>query len=134
MILCKRIPEGAVTFNTADLLKKVKLVPLPRGLGFEQIQGLTKTISEKLPPGEKPPTLVEQFKSGPLAGLKLNTGELAVVRVMIKQKKMTPSEIAAEDKVNEMMSRKPKNFEEESPSKSDAQDDHSLETIEHGKP
>ena len=38
---------------------------------------------------------------------------------MIKQKKMTPSEIAAEDKVNEMMSRKPQDFEEPSPSKSD---------------
>lgn len=89
-----------MTFNTSDLLRKIKLVPLPRGLGFEQIQGLNKTITEKLPPGEKPPLLVEQFKSGPLAGLKLITGELAVVRVMIKKKKMTPSEIAAEDKVN----------------------------------
>lgn len=37
MILCKRVPEGIVAFNTADLLKKVKLVPLPRGMGFEQI-------------------------------------------------------------------------------------------------
>lgn len=62
MILCKRIPEGVVSFNTADLIKKVRLLPLPRGLGFEQVQGLTKQISEKLPPGEKPPTLVEQFK------------------------------------------------------------------------
>lgn len=37
MIICKRIPEGVVAFNTADLSKKIKLVPLPRGMGFEQI-------------------------------------------------------------------------------------------------
>jgi hypothetical protein len=37
MILCKRVTEGIVAFNTADLLKKVKLMPLPRGMGFEQI-------------------------------------------------------------------------------------------------
>jgi len=99
MILCKRIPEGIVTFNTNDLIKKIKLLPLPRGMGFEQVIGLSKQLSEKLAPGEKPPTLIEQFKSGPMANLKLNTGELAVVRILIKRKKMTPSEIAAEDKV-----------------------------------
>ena len=108
MILCKRVPDGVVPFNTADLLKKVKLVPLPRGMGFEQIQGLAKQICDKLLPGEKPPSLVDQFRSGPMAGLKLNTGELAVVRIMIKQKKMTPSEIAAEDKVNMMMAQQNK--------------------------
>lgn len=131
MILCKRVPDGVVPFNTADLLKKVKLVPLPRGMGFEQIQGLAKQISDKLLPGEKPPSLVDQFKSGPMAGLKLNTGELAVVRIMIKRKKMTPSEIAAEEKVNMMMAQQSKLLSDQSVDKSDMPDQHSEAGEEH---
>jgi len=42
--------------------------------------------------------LIEQFKSGPLSTTKFNTGEAAVVRIMIKHKKLTLSEIAEEDK------------------------------------
>lgn len=131
MILCKRVPDGVVPFNTADLLKKVKLVPLPRGMGFEQIQGLAKQISDKLLPGEKPPSLVDQFKSGPMAGLKLNTGELAVVRIMIKRKKMTPSEIAAAEKVNMMMAQRSKLLSDQSVDKSDMPDQYSEAGEEH---
>lgn len=46
-------------------------------------------------------TLIESFKNGPLSEVKFNTGEQAVVRVMIKHKQLTPSECAEEDKKNE---------------------------------
>lgn len=35
MIMCKRVPEGVVTFKTEELSKKIKLLPLPKGFGFE---------------------------------------------------------------------------------------------------
>jgi hypothetical protein len=54
-----------------------------------------------------------------MANLKLNTGELAVVRILIKRKKMSPSEIAAEDKVAIMMARENKLLSEQSIEKSD---------------
>lgn len=30
MILCKKVPEGVVTFKIDELHKKIKLLPLPR--------------------------------------------------------------------------------------------------------
>lgn len=42
--------------------------------------------------------LLEQFKTGPLVQTKFNAGEQAVVRIMIKQKKLTASEIAEDEK------------------------------------
>jgi hypothetical protein len=35
MLICRRLPEGIVPFNTQDLTKKIKLLPLPKGLGYE---------------------------------------------------------------------------------------------------
>lgn len=100
MIMCKRVPEGVVTFKTDELAKKIKLLPLPRQYGFENIP--IQKNSDKLHPGEKHPSIVEQFKTGIYANAqKGNSGEQAVVRIMIKQKKMTLSEIAEEDKLRE---------------------------------
>ena len=45
MILCKRLPDGVVGFPTADISKKVKLLPLPRGMGYDQMQGLQRSVS-----------------------------------------------------------------------------------------
>jgi hypothetical protein len=42
MLLCKRLPEGIVPFKTDDLVKKIKLLPLPKGLGFDQLPGLSR--------------------------------------------------------------------------------------------
>lgn len=97
MILCKRIPEGVVTFNTDLLSKKIKLLPLPKGLGYDPLpMQKTKSINEKADPniGQN---LLEQFKSGAF-NPKLNTGEACVVRVRIQTKKLTPSEVAEEDR------------------------------------
>lgn len=66
-----------------------------------------------------------------MANLKLNTGELAVVRILIKRKKMTPSEIAAEDKVAMMMAREGKLLSEQSIDKSDLVDHLSDAAEEH---
>ena len=57
MIMCKRLPEGIVTFKTEELAKKIKLLPLPRQYGFENIPVQKNT--EKLHPGEKHPSIVE---------------------------------------------------------------------------
>lgn len=95
MLLCKRLPEGVVPFKTDDLAKKIKLLPLPKGMGFDQLPGLARQ-SSKIATDTVP--LIEQFKSGPLSTTKFNTGEAAVVRIMIKHKKLTLSEIAEEDK------------------------------------
>ena len=35
MIMCKKVPEGVVTFKIDELHKKIKLLPLPRAYGFE---------------------------------------------------------------------------------------------------
>lgn len=76
MIMCKKIPEGVVNFRTDDLHKKIKLLPLPRGFGFESLPNLTKNISEKLQPGEKGPSLVETYRSGLFAETpRFNSGE-----------------------------------------------------------
>ena len=32
MIMCKRVPEGVVPFKVDDLAKKIRLMPIPRGL------------------------------------------------------------------------------------------------------
>lgn len=95
MLLCKRLPEGVVPFKTDDLAKKIKLLPLPKGMGFDQLPYLARQ-SSKIATDTVP--LIEQFKSGPLSTTKFNTGEAAVVRIMIKHKKLTLSEIAEEDK------------------------------------
>lgn len=64
MLLCKRLPEGVVNFKTDDLTKKIKLLPLPKGIGFDNLPGLTRQSSKKVV--EELP-LLEQFKSGPLS-------------------------------------------------------------------
>lgn len=76
-----------------------------------------------------------------MANLKLNTGELAVVRILIKRKKMSPSEIAAEDKVAIMMARENKLLSEQSIEKSDQVDnlsdaaqEHELDEVKHTEP
>jgi hypothetical protein len=33
--MCKKVPEGVVTFKIDELHKKIKLLPLPRAYGFE---------------------------------------------------------------------------------------------------
>lgn len=57
MIMCKRLPEGVVTFKTEELAKKIKLLPLPRQYGFENIPA--QKSSDKLHPGEKHTSIVE---------------------------------------------------------------------------
>lgn len=42
MIMCKKVPEGVVTFKIEDLHKKIKLLPLPRTYGFETMPGMQK--------------------------------------------------------------------------------------------
>ena len=70
------VPEGVVPFKIEDLHKKIKLLSLPRTYGFETLPGLQKSMSEKVAAGEKGPTLIEQYKSGPLVdAAKGATGE-----------------------------------------------------------
>lgn len=61
MIMCKRVPEGVVSFGVgAELAKKIKLLPLPRSFGFEPLPGLAKQVSDK---GEKPVPAEKQVPS-----------------------------------------------------------------------
>lgn len=95
MLICRRLPDGIVPFSTSDLARKIKLVALPKGLGFEPTPPSTDKAKKDPNVGL---TLIESFKTGPLSEVEFNTGEQAVVRVMIKHKKLTPSEIAEEDR------------------------------------
>lgn len=110
MIICKRIPDGVVNFPVDGLARKVKLVPLPKGLGYEPLpSGMVKKDSKPLDPTQPMQkqgsvkdqnmgsSLLDLFKKNP-DEFKLNTNEQCVVRVRIQTKKMTQSEIAEEDR------------------------------------
>lgn len=104
MILCKRIPEGVVSYSTDGLTKKIKLLPLPKTIGYEPMVGLAKKnstidVADKSTKSQlvDGPTLMEQFRNGTFS-VNLTTGEACVVRVRIPTKKMTASEMGEEDR------------------------------------
>mgnify|MGYP003330660858 CR=1 FL=1 len=104
MILCKRIPEGAVSYSTDGLAKKIKLIPLPKAIGYEPMNSVAKKtsttdVNEKAgkPQFVDAPTLMEQFRNGTFS-VNLTTGEACVIRVRIPTRKMTSSDIDEEER------------------------------------
>ena len=74
MIMCKRVPEGVVPFKVDDLAKKIRLMPIPKGL-----ETIERQTIERVPPSEEFPEGKDEFINVPR-----NTGEMAVVRILIK--------------------------------------------------
>jgi hypothetical protein len=79
MVLTNRVPKGVVTFNTANIVNKVKLVSPPRG-----VEIVART---EIPKGTDEAVTIEK-----------NTNERAVVRILVPTRTMTLSEAHAEQK------------------------------------
>ena len=77
MVLCGRVPKGVVPFKTDQLIPKIRMVNPPRGLDLKD-------------------RVVEE--NGVKSVVPKNTNERAVVRVLVPKRKMTLSEVDAEQK------------------------------------
>ena len=77
MIITNRVPKGVVTFNTANITNKVRMVNAPRG-----VELVTRT---EIPKGSDEAVTIEK-----------NTNERAVVRILVPTRTMTLSEVNAE--------------------------------------
>lgn len=86
MILCNRLPKGAVSFRTDNLASKIKLVNAPRGIELCQRTQIEKVaVTPENPKGEQE-VIVEK-----------NTNEKALVRILVPKRTMTLSEVNAEE-------------------------------------
>ena len=90
MILCNRVPKGAVTFRTDNLANKIKLVSAPKG-----IEIANRTAVEKVAPTPENPNGVNEVQ------IEKNTNERAVVRILVPKRTMTLSEVNAEEQKRE---------------------------------
>ena len=71
MVLCNRVPKGAVSFRTDGLAAKIKLVMPPRGVEVRTRVGVEKTnVTPDNPKGTEQEVVIEK-----------NTNEKAVVRI-----------------------------------------------------
>ena len=71
MVLCNRVPKGAVSFRTDGLAAKIKLVMPPRGVEVRTRIGVEKTnVTPENPKGIEQEVVIEK-----------NTNEKAVVRI-----------------------------------------------------
>lgn len=87
MILCNRVPKGVVTYNTAALISKIKLVQAPRGIELKSRVEVKKELpSKEFPEGRKIENVIPK-----------NTNERAVVRILVPFREMTQTEMQAED-------------------------------------
>lgn len=77
MALCNKVPKGVVSFKMDTVYSKIKLSRIPKGLEIER--------REVIEDGE----VTNVFEK--------NTNERALVRVLVPRRKLTLSEIAAED-------------------------------------
>lgn len=90
MVMCNRVPKGLVTWPTASLANKIKLLSPPRGVeAFAR-----KTIEKGAPTAENPSGETEVV-------IPKNTNERAVVRILVPKRTMTLSEYHADQKREE---------------------------------
>ena len=77
LALCNKVPKGVVSYKMDTIYSKIRLVRIAKGLEIER--------REVIENGE----VTEVFEK--------NTNERALVRVLVPRRKLTLSEIAAED-------------------------------------
>ena len=86
MVLCNRVPKGAVSFRTDGLAAKIKLVMPPRGVEVRTRIGIEKTnVTPGNPKGDEQEVVIEK-----------NTNEKAIVRILVPKRTVTYSEFNAE--------------------------------------
>jgi len=77
MALCNKVPKGVVPYKMDQVYHKIRLVNIPKGLEIVRR---------------------EVIENGEVTGVfDKNTNERALVRVLVPKRKLTLSEIAAED-------------------------------------
>ena len=90
MILCGKLPKGAVSFGTSNLASKIKLVSAPKG-----IELVSRIQIEKVAPTPENPKGEQEVT------IEKNTNEKAVVRILVPKRTMTMSELNAEENKRE---------------------------------
>ena len=90
MILCGKLPKGAVSFGTSNLASKIKLVSAPKG-----IELVSRIQIEKVAPTPENPKGEQEVT------IEKNTNERAVVRILVPKRTMTLSELNAEENKRE---------------------------------
>ena len=90
MILCNKVPKGAVSFRTESLASKIKLVQPPRG-----VEVANRTQIEKVAPTPENPKGEQEVL------VEKNTNERAIVRILVPKRTMTMSELNAEENKRE---------------------------------
>ena len=78
MVMCGKVPKGIVPFKTDLITSKVRLVNAPKG---------TEVVDR---------TVVDE--KGNKTQIAKNTNERAVIRILVPKRKMTLSEIDAEER------------------------------------
>jgi len=105
MVLCNRVPKNTVSYKTDQIISKIKLQSIPKGVEVE-----TRTIIEREEPGEDFPegrdieTIIEA-----------NTNERAVVRVLVPTKKVLASVLAKQEAEGEKTIESDKDNKRKSP-------------------
>jgi uncharacterized protein YqcC (DUF446 family) len=82
MVLCNRVPKGLVPFKMDQVVNKIRLVSVPKGLELERREVLNEQ-------GEV------------TAVFEKNTTEKALVRILVPRRKLTVSEIDVEERKRE---------------------------------
>ena len=83
LVLCGRVPKGVVPYKCEQLIPKIKLTSIPKGVEVEKRIVIEKEPpSEGFPEGREVETVIEP-----------NTNEKAVVRILVPTKKVPVSEV-----------------------------------------
>ena len=86
MVLCGRVPKGIVPYKCEQLINRIKLTSIPKGVEVERRIVIEKEPpSEGFPEGREIETVIEP-----------NTNEKAVVRVLVPTKKVPISQVQEE--------------------------------------
>ena len=87
MVLCGRVPKGIVPYKCEQLISRIKLASIPKGVEVERrIVIEREPPSEGFPDGREVETVIEP-----------NTNEKAVVRILVPTKKVPISEVREEE-------------------------------------